>query len=31
MRRVILVSNDPAQPEAMVDIQAVILPPEPAP
>ena len=28
MRRVILVSNDPAQPEATVDLQAVILPPE---
>ena len=28
MRRVILVSNDPTQPEATVDLQAVILPPE---
>ena len=27
MRRVILVSNDPAQPEATVDLQATILPP----
>ena len=27
MRRVILVSNDPTQPEASVDLQATILPP----
>ena len=30
MRRVILVSNDPILPEATVDLQAVILPPEAA-
>ena len=30
MRRVILVSNDPILPEATVDLQAVILPPETA-